>query len=997
MTIEQLVQNYESNRVDYLKAEYNETLLRNEFLDPLFQILDWDVRNMSGKSSNQREVILEEGLKTDANSNTKKPDYTFRLFSERKFFVEAKKPSVAIHQNDANARQVRRYGFTAKLKISVLSNFEYLIIYDCSVPVEGDDGYQKARIRSYHYSEYVEKIDELKLLLGKDSVYTGEFDKQWQEIEDRINHFSVDKLFLSQINEWRLQLGNEILQVSPDIDIEELNDSVQSYINRILFLRVCEDRNIEQYKTLLSIADNGQRESLLAKFTEADSKYNSGLFDQLLNDEIISNVDSVFWDIIKQLYFPESPYSFAVFGSDVLGQIYEIFLWEKLYLHDGVLILLPKPENQDRDIVTTPNFIVSRIVEEVLIKKAASLSLAEILNLRIADIACGSGAFLLEAFQQLSDLAIDKLLDENPDILIPTGVGTFKLPLEVKRDLLINCLYGVDKDYNAVEAAKFGLLLKLLENEESSSLGDVKPYLPELDDNLKWGNSLIGPSDVANLSKENQDSINPYQFDEDGFDIIIGNPPYMSTENIKKYIPLEKPIYSSKYATAYKQFDKYFVFTERAISLLKEEGVLGYIIPSKLMKVGAGIKLRKYLSRLNGGLYNLVSFGAIQIFPNKTTYTCLVYASNAKSSHISYEEVRNLESWILKEDNTPYKNSFPKENIDNEVWGFYPSSLEIAYATILSQSVPLIEITGKGRVTNGIQTSKNALYIIQPYKLDDTYAYFKIKNENHKIEKTLLRTYYKTPGRRAEKAKFNTYNYLEPNAYVIFPYKVDGNNVVVIEEAELEQNYPFCYQYFKHYENAIRSRDVSPPIQHNDWYKFGRSQHLNSWEAERKIVVGVLSTGDKYVIDKTKAIVSSGGTAGYCIISLPDNSQYSIYYIQAILNSKYCEWLAGLYGEVFRGGYIARGTKVLEKLPIRSIDFSNPEETELHNAIAALQQELIEVHSELASNTSARNRTRLQRRFNSLRTDMISNLKGIYALGDDDLLIPSIQEIYAAN
>ena len=297
MTVEQLVQNYEANRAEYLKAEYNETLLRNEFLDPLFQILGWDVRNTSGKSSNQREVILEEGLKADANSNTKKPDYTFRLFSERKFFVEAKKPSVTVHQNDANARQVRRYGFTAKLKISVLSNFEYLIIYDCSVPVDGDDSYQKARIRFYHYTEYVDKIDELRLLLGKESVYTGEFDRQWQEIEDRINHYSVDELFLSQINEWRLQLGNEILQVATDIEIEELNDAVQSYINRILFLRVCEDRNIEEYKTLLSIADDGQHDSLLAKFAEADAKYNSGLFDQLLSDEIVSNVDSIFWEV----------------------------------------------------------------------------------------------------------------------------------------------------------------------------------------------------------------------------------------------------------------------------------------------------------------------------------------------------------------------------------------------------------------------------------------------------------------------------------------------------------------------------------------------------------------------------------------------------------------------------------------------------------------------------------------------------------------------------
>ena len=997
MTIEQLVQNYEANRAEYLKTEYNETLLRNEFLDPLFQLLEWDVRNASGKPSNQREVILEEGLKADANSNTKKPDYTFRLFSERKFFVEAKKQSVPVHQNDSSARQVRRYGFTAKLKISILSNFEYLIIYDCSIPVEGDDSFQRARIRSYHYSEYIEKIEELKLLIGKNSVYTGEFDRQWQDIEDRINHYSVDKLFLTQINEWRLRLGNEIKINSPEVDIQELNDAVQSYINRLIFLRVCEDRNIEQYKSLLNIADEEQHEVLLAKFIEADNKYNSGLFDQLLSDEIVSNVDSVFWEIIRQLYFPESPYSFAVFGSDVLGQIYEIFLWEKLCINDGDVILKPKPENQDRDIVTTPNFIVSRIVEEVLGKKAQPIPFSDLLSLRIADIACGSGAFLLEAFQQLCDLAIDKLTVENPDVLIPTNIGTFKLPYEIKRELLTTCIFGIDSDYNAVEAAKFGLLLKLLENEEINSLGESLPYLPTLNDNLRWGNSLIESNDVERLSQEDQNTINPFNFGEEKFDVIIGNPPYMSTEHIKKYLPLEKPVYSSKYRSAYKQYDKYFVFTERAISLLGNEGILGYIIPSKLMKVGAGLRLRELLSRNEGGLYSLVSFGAIQVFPNKSTYTCLVFVSASTYTEIEYEEVHNMESWTLKEDNRLYTNSFPKENLESDVWGFYPSSLQGVYEKILNQSVSLTEIAGRGRVTNGIQTSRNSLYIIRPEEIDDTFAYFNIKGENHKVEKELLRSYYETPRRSVEKAKFNTYNYLTPNAFVIFPYRIEGDNVSVIEEPELEDSFPFCHKYFKHYEDAIRSRDVSPPIQEHDWYKFGRSQHLNSWDSEEKLVVGVLSTGDKYVLDNTKAIVSSGGTAGYCIISLPNESHYSIYYIQAILNSKYCEWFAGLYGEVFRGGYIARGTKILEKLPIRTIDFENAEDLAKHNSIAELQKALVDIHSQLSTTTNQRSKVQLQRRFTDLNNNMIAQLSSLYNLADDDLIIPSIQDIYATN
>ena len=145
--IEELIKRYEADRNYYLTDRYNETLLRSDFLDPLFEQLGWDIKNKAGKPTNEREVILEEPLKTGASDNTKKPDYTFRLFAERKFFLEAKKPYVHIDTADGPARQARRYGYTANLKISVLSNFEYLMIYDASIKVDENDNNQKALIK----------------------------------------------------------------------------------------------------------------------------------------------------------------------------------------------------------------------------------------------------------------------------------------------------------------------------------------------------------------------------------------------------------------------------------------------------------------------------------------------------------------------------------------------------------------------------------------------------------------------------------------------------------------------------------------------------------------------------------------------------------------------------------------------------------------------------------------------------------------------------------
>ena len=332
MTIKQLIEKYQSDRDYYLTNKYNETLLRSDFLDPFFELLGWDIKNNERKPTNEREVILEEALKTNASENSKKPDYTFRLFSERKFFLEAKKPSVKIEADNETAKQLRRYGFTAKLKISVLSNFEYLIIYDTSVKVEKEDTFQKALIKKYHYTEYESKFNEIKQLLGKEEVYSGAFDNEWKAIENKLNQYSIDNLFLKQINEWRKALGTEIHKYEPKIDEQQLNDVVQSYLNRVLFLRVCEDRNLEDYQTLLKFAKAYDFKALIKKFQEADKRYNSGLFDQLLKDKIIENISSIFWTIIQHLYYPESPYSFSVFSSDVLGSIYEIFLSEKLVI-----------------------------------------------------------------------------------------------------------------------------------------------------------------------------------------------------------------------------------------------------------------------------------------------------------------------------------------------------------------------------------------------------------------------------------------------------------------------------------------------------------------------------------------------------------------------------------------------------------------------------------------------------------------------------------------
>ena len=995
MTIKQLIEKYTADRDYYLTSKYNETLLRSDFLDPFFELLGWDIKNNAGKPTNEREVILEEALKANASEHSKKPDYTFRLFSERKYFLEAKKPCVSIESNNDTAKQVRRYGFTAKLKISVLSNFEYLIIYDTSVKVEKDDNFQRALIKKYHYTEYESKFEEIKQLLGKESVYSGAFEIEWKEIESKINQYSIDNLFLNQINEWRKALGAEIYKHEPKIDEQQLNDIVQSYINRIIFLRVCEDRNLEDYQTLLKFANTNDFSALIKKFEQADKRYNSGLFDQLLKDKIVKNISSVFWIIIKQLYYPESPYSFSVFSSDVLGSIYEIFLSEKLILQSGSVVLVKKPENVDRDIITTPTFIINDILRNTVLKKCEGKTDKEILKLKFADISCGSGAFLLELFQLLNDILIDYYLKNDKTKLIQTNINTYKLPFDIKRQLILNCIYGVDKDYNAVEAAKFGLLLKLLEGGDVNSTNKTKPVLPDLSQNIFFGNSLLNPKQVTN--KKDQVIINPFDFSKLRFDVIVGNPPYMKSEDMKNITPLELPLYKTNYDSAYKQFDKYFLFLEQGINLLADDGILGYIVPSKFTKVGAGKKLRELLTDKEY-LHSIVSFGANQVFTDKTTYTCLLILNKKPQKTFQYAEVRSLKSWKVREPEAAKYGTKKTDELDSEVWVLVPPELTSAYNKIVSQSVKLNDLVGSDNIFNGIQTSANDVYIFTPTKEDKKYFYFTKKGDNYKIEKEITKPYFQTS---SGEDNLYTYRTFKPNARVIYPYLTTKTGVDIIPLITIQKKFPLAYDYLQKHKAILNNpkRDIKPePKTKSEWHRYGRHQSLDSCGLPSKIIVGVLSVGDKYAIDIYGTLISSGGTAGYCVVAIPTDSDYSIYYIQAILNSKYLEWFSALYGEVFRGGYIARGTKVLKNLPIRKIDFSDTKQKALHDKIVETQKELISIYDQIDANAgNKRALTPLQGQFAREKANLEKLLAKLYDLGSEDSLIPLIKELYEAN
>ena len=987
-----LVERYDSDLAYYRSSHYNETQLRTDFLDQFFIILGWDITNSKGKPTNEREVLVEESLKAKAGDNTKKPDYTFRLFSERKFFVEAKKPSIHITTDPEPAKQIRRYGFTAKLKISILSNFEYTAIYDCSNQVLEHDTATNSRVKLYHYSELLDNFDEIQKIIGRDSVYSGEFDSEWADIENKILKFSVDDLFLEQINNWRLMLAQEFMSIKPELSERKLNDLTQNYINSIVFLRVCEDRDLEEYETLYHFAQNKDYLSLIKKLQESDKKYNSGIFALEYISELISNIDSCIWTIIGQLYFPQSTYSFSVFSSDILGNIYEIFLSEKIQItQEGNIEIRPKEEHIDRDVVTTPNYIIQDIIRNTVIEYCKGRSDKEILGYKFADIACGSGAFLLEVFQAIQDILVDYYITHDHSKLQQLTEHSFKLKFQVKKEILQKCIYGIDKDYNAVKACSFGLLLKLLEGESKHTIGSEKPILSDTTNNILFGNSLIDQSD--GVKAIDLLTINPFNIDY-SFDVIVGNPPYMATEHIKKITPYELPIYKKKYKSAFKQFDKYFLFVERSIQLLKKDGCLGYILPSKFTKVGAGKNLRKILSE-NKYLYKLISFGSNQVFKNKTTYTCLMFLKKNQQKEFSFYEVKDFKHWRTRENKHLLSSKYFSEQLDSDTWVLEKETNEVL-EKIFDKCDSLGDILGSKAIANGIQTSANDYYIHKKIKTDDKYVYFEYDGNVFNVEKDLTRPYFET--QRSEGESFYTYKDVEPNSIVIYPYEKKDGIIKFIEYNNLKNKYPCMFEFLKKIQNKLDNNDRSikpEPTTPNEWYRYGRSQALENCDVPQKIIVGILSNGYKYSIDKSRTFVSSGGTAGYSIINIPEQCQYSIYYIQAILTSKYLEWFASIYGEIFRGGFVARGTKVQTRMPIPRIDFSDPQEKSKHDKIATLQENLNKIYM-LLIKSDDRTKIILERQFEITKLEMEKHLTELFGLGQLDIKIPTVEDLYSS-
>jgi len=659
-----LVNRFEEQYNSYKSSDYNETQTRRDFIDPFFKALGWDIDNEAGYAEAYREVIHEDKVKV--SGATKAPDYSFSLVGgKRLFFVEAKKPSVSVKEDIHPAYQVRRYGWSAKLPISIITDFEEFSVYDCTKKPKPTDKSAVARIKFLTFRDYVQEFDFLWDTFSKEQVLKGSFDKFLQSNTQKRGTATVDKDFLESLDRWRTYLAVNISWNNKSLDEDEINFIVQQTIDRIIFLRIAEDRGVEPYGTLKhSIRQGTLYQNLFELFRKADEKYNSGLFDfkkdKISQDVVIEN--KVIKTIINELYYPECPYEFSVLSVEILGSAYEQFLGKVIRITPAHHAKIEeKPEvRKAGGVYYTPQYIVDYIVKNTVGKLIEGKTPKEISKIKILDPACGSGSFLIGAFQYLLDYHKDYYSDngkpskgkkDNP--LTPDG----HLTTAEKKKILLNNIYGVDLDTNAVEVTKLSLLIKCLEGETEASIHKQfnlfnERVLPTLDENIKPGNSII---DIDFYSSEidfgSERKIRPFNwesafhqiFQNGGFDIIIGNPPYLKlTANNCESVVLD--YYHTKYLSYSGGSSKnlFQLFIEKACHLSPR--LFSFIIPEALLTTDSNGRLREII-RQNFNLNSIVTFDHY-VFEAATIGTTVIVGEKDKHSKTKIERINTRLSLI---------------------------------------------------------------------------------------------------------------------------------------------------------------------------------------------------------------------------------------------------------------------------------------------------------------------------------------------------------------
>lgn len=621
--VAELIEKFRRAEEDGTLKRFSEEETKKNFIMPLFRVLGWDVDG--------REVSAEE------NITGKRVDYGFYIDGHIQFYLEAKAAKEDTEQ-EKFANQAISYSWNKGTTWAVLTNFKLLEIFNAE---DATESISAKRFKSIPYDEFVERFDEL-WLLSREACEQKLLDSEAEKAGKKLKRVSVTAKLVEDLNDSRNLLSQMFVAWNPQLasDPVLLDEGVQRVLDRIIFIRVAEDRGIED-PTLQPLVraweadwDASKREKLLyqameEKFRELDGIYNSNIFAKHASDSWEER-KNVVRDIIEKFYgkYGYYTYDFRAIPADILGTVYEQYLGHKLTQAEtknllgevGVTVAKDARKRKEQGIYYTPRFIVDYIVENALGPVLAKCdSIADLQKMKVLDPACGSGSFLIKALE---------LIYKRYQAFGSTGQY-------VKLQILTNNLYGVDLDEQAVEIARLNLLIASLEKREK---------MPNLD-NIRNGNSLISGTDEELKKRFGKDWRNkkpfnwekefPEVFKQGGFDVIIGNPPY-----IKEFV--NKSAFDGLHESPYYQgkMDLWTLFACVSIDLLKNAGVMSFIAPNNwVSNAGASIFRDKIL--MDGRLRVFVDFGDYKVFDQAGIQTMIyVFEKEKPGTKYSVEYLR---------------------------------------------------------------------------------------------------------------------------------------------------------------------------------------------------------------------------------------------------------------------------------------------------------------------------------------------------------------------
>ena len=757
----------------------------------------------------------------------------------------------------------------------------------------------------------------------------------------------------------------------------KLTAAVQRIMDRLVFMRVIEDRDVAPWGTLRDMlqrigTEGGEfYESLCATFREYDLRYNGYLFKPHFSEQL--TVDgSILADFTRTLYPPDGPWDFAAIGDDILGIVYERFLGNVVTVHQGQATIEEKPEVRHAGgVYYTPTFVVDSIIRRVIGVKIEGKTPLEVLQLKVLDPACGSGSFLVAALQYLFDYCIGaitknpalakagvpvtanagkKSRKKKPEIAFQDKAGDWYLSPDFRAALLTHCIHGVDIDQQAVEVTVMSLYLKMLASKLPANWQAEwveTRLLPALDNNILCGNSLIddegyerfrtakGLNQLDLFEVEPVDTsfrINRFDWtsrtkgfgrilDEQaveergraGFDGIIGNPPYIRVQELNKWAPEECEYYKWCYASAAKgNYDIYVVFTEKAMSLLSPDGLLGFIMPHKWWQAKYGEGLRRMLGD-GKHLGAIVDFGHQQVFRGATTYTAIhILNRKANKNGIRYAKINELTDGVAqcagldaygKSDGaTNFIAPMPK---GDGPWRMATPKVMKVYETVAGNAT-LTLADAATRLFQGVRTSSNEVFVLRVIGGCCGRYQSGALGRDVELERSLLKPFLGGNNIRR-------YEIENAVAVAIFPYcaQKPGGGVELLPATELADKYPKTWRYLKECETALRAREGGA-MDTDQWYAYGRTQNLDLFGRPRVLVPDMMERASFAIDDEGSAAFVSG----YGII-LKEKYHGLLAYFAGLLNSTLLSEYLKSVSTPLRGGWYRTFPQFLRQIPIK--------------------------------------------------------------------------------